>query len=96
MAYAQLCPTPCDSMDCSPPSSSPWDSAGENTGVGCHFLLQVYYVDFTVILKMGNTQTKTRIIVFTTNQTHPAAPTVDQRIKVEGGAQGFLLGAGPG
>ena len=53
-------------------------------------------MDFTVILKMGNTQTKTRIIVFTTNQTHPAAPTVDQRIKVEGGAQGFLLGAGPG
>ena len=74
----------------------PWDSPGKNIGVGCYFLLQVYYVDFTVILKMGNTQTKTRIIVFTTNQTHPAAPTVDQRIKAEGGAQGFLLGAGPG
>ena len=30
----------CDPMDCSPPGSSAWDSPGENTGVGCHFLLQ--------------------------------------------------------
>ena len=36
----QLCPTLCDPMDCSPPGSSPWDSLGKNTGVGCHFLLQ--------------------------------------------------------
>ena len=27
-------------MDCSLPGSSPWDSPGKNTGVGCHFLLQ--------------------------------------------------------
>ena len=29
-------------MDCSPPtgSSSPWDSPGKNTGVGCYFLFQ--------------------------------------------------------
>ena len=36
----QLCPTLCDSMDCSPPGSCPWDSPGKNTGVGCHALLQ--------------------------------------------------------
>ena len=38
---AQLLPTPCDSMDCSPPGSScPWDFPGKNTGVGSHSLLQ--------------------------------------------------------
>ena len=37
---AQLCPTLFDSMDCSPSDSSPWDSPGKNTGLGCHFLLQ--------------------------------------------------------
>ena len=38
---AQLCPTFCDSVDCSLPGSScPWDSSGKNTGVCCHFLLQ--------------------------------------------------------
>ena len=31
----QSCPTLCDPID-----SSPWDSPGKNTGVGCHFLLQ--------------------------------------------------------
>ena len=37
----QLCPTLCDSMDCSPPGSSDrGDSPGKNTGVGCHALLQ--------------------------------------------------------
>ena len=37
----QLCPTPCDSMDFSPPSFSVHeDSPGKNTGVGCHTLLQ--------------------------------------------------------
>ena len=30
----------CNSMDCSPPGSSLWNSPGKNTGVGCHFLLQ--------------------------------------------------------
>ena len=36
------CLTFCNPMDCSPPGSSvcPWDSPGENTGVGCHSLLQ--------------------------------------------------------
>ena len=33
----QLCPTLCDSTDC---SFCPWDFTGKNTGVGCHFLLQ--------------------------------------------------------
>ena len=37
---AQLCPTLCDPVGCSPPESSPWDSPGKNTGVGCHTLLQ--------------------------------------------------------
>ena len=37
----QLCPTPCDPIDGSPPGSPlPGDSPGKNTGVGCHFLLQ--------------------------------------------------------
>ena len=48
----QLCPTLCDPLDCSLPGFSvhgtvalyparllfPWDSPGNNTGVGCHFL----------------------------------------------------------
>ena len=38
---AQLCPTLCDPMDSSPPGSSVHgDSLGQNTGVGCHSLLQ--------------------------------------------------------
>ena len=38
---AESCPTLCDSMDCSLPGSSvPGDSPGNNTGVGCHALLQ--------------------------------------------------------
>ena len=38
---AQSCLTLCDPMDCSPPGSSVHgDSAGKNTGVGCHALLQ--------------------------------------------------------
>ena len=32
---AQSCPTFCDAMDC-----SPWDSPGQNTGVGSLSLLQ--------------------------------------------------------
>ena len=38
---AQLCPTLCSPTDCSLPGSSfHGDSPGENTGVGCHALLQ--------------------------------------------------------
>ena len=37
----QLCPTLCNPMDCSLPGSSVHgESPGENTGVGCHALLQ--------------------------------------------------------
>ena len=36
----QSCPTLCDPIDGGPPGSRPWDSPGENTGVGCHFRLQ--------------------------------------------------------
>ena len=37
----QLCPTVCDPMNCDPPGSSVHgDSAGKNTGVDCHALLQ--------------------------------------------------------
>ena len=40
-SVAQSCPTLCDPMDCSPPDSfHPWNFPGNNTGVGCHFLLQ--------------------------------------------------------
>ena len=36
----QSCLTLCDNMDCGPSgSSAPWDSPGQNTGVGCRFLL---------------------------------------------------------
>ena len=34
------CPTLCNLMECSPPSSSPWNSPDRNTGVSCHSLLQ--------------------------------------------------------
>ena len=38
---AQLCPTLCDPMNCSPSGSSVHGIfPGKNTGVGCHFLLQ--------------------------------------------------------
>ena len=38
---AQLCPTVCNPMDCSPPGSSVHgDSLCKNTGVGCHDFLQ--------------------------------------------------------
>ena len=37
----QLCPTLCDSMDCSPPDFSVHgDSPSQNTGMSCHILLQ--------------------------------------------------------
>ena len=34
----------CNPMDCRPPGSCPWDFPGKNTGVGCHFLLQVIFL----------------------------------------------------
>ena len=40
-SVTQLCPTPCDPMDCRPPGSSVHgDSPGKDAGVGCHSLLQ--------------------------------------------------------
>ena len=33
-------PTLCSPMDCSKPSSCPWDFPGKNTGVGWHALFQ--------------------------------------------------------
>ena len=38
----QSCPSLCDPIDGRQPTrlSGPWDSPGNNTGVGCHFLLQ--------------------------------------------------------
>ena len=39
----QLCPTLCDPMDCkSTRLRCPWNSPGNNTGVGCQSHLQVY------------------------------------------------------
>ena len=44
-SVAQSCPTFCDPMDCSPPSSSiHGTSPGEQTRAGCHFLLQGIFV----------------------------------------------------
>ena len=46
MLVAQLCPTVCNSIVCSPPVSSvhgilcPWNFPGKNTGVGSHSPLQ--------------------------------------------------------
>ena len=38
---AQLCPTPCDPMDCSPPMLlCPQNPLGKNTGVDSHSFLQ--------------------------------------------------------
>ena len=40
---AQSCLTRCDPVDCSLPRLlHPWGSPGKNTGVGCHFLLQIF------------------------------------------------------
>jgi len=39
---AQLCPTLCDSMDCSLPGSVHGDSAGKNTGMGSHALQGIF------------------------------------------------------
>ena len=38
---AQLCLTPSDLMDCSPPGSSVHGIPGKSTGVGCHCLLHI-------------------------------------------------------
>ena len=41
MKVTQLCPTLCNPMDCSLPGSSVHGiTPGQNTGVGCHSLLQ--------------------------------------------------------
>ena len=52
MNYVCMCakepqsrPTLCDSMDCGPPGTSVHqNSAGKNTGVGCHALLQGFFL----------------------------------------------------
>ena len=40
----QSCPALCDPVDCSPPGSPSMDSPGKNPGVGCHFLLQGFFL----------------------------------------------------
>ena len=48
---AQLCPTLCSPMDCYPPGSfSLWDYPGKNTGVGCHFLFQLFCILLHILL----------------------------------------------
>ena len=42
--WLQSCPILCDPIDGSPPGSPPWDSPGKSTGVGCHCLLQTWYM----------------------------------------------------
>ena len=47
VACAQSCPTLWDPTDCSPPGSSVHGIfPGNNTGVGCHFLLQLLELGF--------------------------------------------------
>ena len=41
-ALLQSCPTLCDHRQQPTRLPRAWDSAGENTGVGCHFLIQLY------------------------------------------------------
>ena len=46
-SVVQLCPTLCDLINCHPPGSSiPGDSPGDNTGVGCLFLLQGIFLTY--------------------------------------------------
>ena len=42
LLVTQSCPALCNSMDCSPPDSSLWNSLGKNTGVGCHALQGIF------------------------------------------------------
>ena len=53
------CPTICDPMDCSPPSSSVHgDSPSKNTEVGCHFLLHLSSIgNIKKMFKFFNTVT---------------------------------------
>ena len=47
MLVTQLCPAVCEPMDYSLLGSSvlcPWNSPGKNTGVGCHFLFQGFFL----------------------------------------------------
>ena len=44
MKVAQLCLTFCDSIECSLPGFSLWNSPGKNIGVGCHFFLQEIFL----------------------------------------------------
>ena len=53
---AQSCPTLCDPMDC-----SPWNSPGQNTGVGSHSLLQ------GIFPTQGGTQVSCTASSFCTN-----------------------------
>ena len=41
----QLCLAACNPVDCGPPGSlCPWNFPGKNTGVGCHALLQGFFL----------------------------------------------------
>ena len=44
---AQLCPTLCNPVDCSPPGSSVHRFSGKNTGVGCHCQVLLIYLLIT-------------------------------------------------
>ena len=39
----------------------PWDSPGKNTGVGCHFLLQVCAQDFAALFTNKNVKKKKKV-----------------------------------
>ena len=51
----QLCPTPCDPIDGSPPGSpNPWDSPSKNTGVGPGVLFIAFYLKNPYLLRKCN------------------------------------------
>ena len=52
------CLTLCDSVDCSPPGSSP----GKNTGVGCHFLLKGIFPDQGLNLRLLHWQVDSSLL----------------------------------
>ena len=74
----QLCPTPCDPMDCSLPGFSVHgDSPGKNSGVGCQAFLQ------EIFPAQGLTQVShIACIFFTIWATREAHFTVDFPIKI--------------
>ena len=68
LVLSQSCPTFCDPVDCSSPGSSVHgDSPGNNTGVGCHSLLQGTFQ--TQGLNLGSHMTGRFFTIWATRET---------------------------